>query len=71
MTMNRICNWIRSWWLDEEGVTSIEYVLLASLIALVIIVSVNAVGFQVCQRYKNIAESVAAALGSSASITCS
>lgn len=68
--MNRICKLVHSWWRDEEGATSIEYVLLASLIALVIVVSVNAVGFQVCQRYKTIAEAVAAALGSTANITC-
>jgi pilus assembly protein Flp/PilA len=66
MTMNRICKLVQSWWLDEEGVTSIEYVLLASLIALVIIASVDALGFQVCERYKSVAE----ALGSTATITC-
>lgn len=68
--MSRIFKLVQCWLLDEEGVTSIEYVLLASLIALVIIVSVNAVGFQLCQKYKFIAESVAAALGSTATITC-
>ncbi len=68
--MSRIFKLVQGWLLDEEGVTSIEYVLLASLIALVIIVSVNAVGSQLCQKYKFIAESVAAALGSAATITC-
>ncbi len=68
--MNCVFNLVKSWWLDEEGVTSIEYVLLASLIALVIIVSVHAVGFQVCQRYKSVAEAMASAIGSTASVTC-
>lgn len=68
--MGRIFNLVQSWWVDEEGVTSIEYVLLGSLIALVIIVSVHAVGFQVCQRYKSIAEAMASAIGSTASVTC-
>jgi len=71
MAMNHICKLVQSWWLDEEGATSIEYVLLASLIALVIIVSVDAVGFQVCQRYKTIAEAVSGASGSTVTITCS
>lgn len=69
--MNFLCKLIHNWWREEDGVTSIEYVLLGSLIAVVIIVSVNAVGFQLCQNYKNIAEAVAAAMGSTASITCS
>jgi Flp pilus assembly pilin Flp len=69
--MNRLCTLIQRWWRGEEGTTSIEYVLLGSLIAVVIIVSVNAVGFQVCQRYKTIAEAVSAAMGSSVTITCS
>lgn len=65
--MNLLCELIQKWWQEEEGVTSIEYVLLASLIALVIIGSVNAVGDQVCERFKSVAE----ALGSTATITCS
>lgn len=65
--MNRLCKMVQSWWLDEEGVTSIEYVLLASLIALVIIVSVNALGNEVCERFKSVAE----AFGSTATMTCS
>lgn len=60
-----------NWWQDEEGVTSIEYVLIGSLIALVIIVSVDTVGFRVCQSYKGIAEAVANAMGSTSSVTCS
>ena len=69
--MSSIFKLIEIWWRDEKGATSIEYVLLGSLIAIVIIVTVNSVGFQLCQKYKNIAEAVAAALGSTASISCS
>lgn len=69
--MNCLYSLVRNWWRDEEGVTSIEYVLLGSLIAIVIVVSVDAVGFQVCQRYKGIAEAVSNAMGSSTTITCS
>jgi pilus assembly protein Flp/PilA len=69
--MRRIFKLVQDWLPDEEAVTSIEYVLLASLIALVIVVSVNSVGFQLCQKYKYIAESVASALGSTANISCS
>ena len=65
--MNLLREWIQNWWREEDGVTSIEYVLLGSLIALVIIVSVGNVGFQVCERYKSVAE----ALGSTGTITCS
>lgn len=61
---------VKNWWLDETGVTSIEYVLMGSLIALVIIVSVSAVGFQLCQSYKGIAEEVAKAIGSTATVAC-
>jgi pilus assembly protein Flp/PilA len=71
MMMNRIFRFVQSWWMDEEGVTSIEYALLGSLIALVIVVSVNAVGLQVCQRYKTVAEAVSGAMGTSVTITCS
>ena len=69
--MNRLCTLIKRWCLDEKGATSIEYVLLGSLIAVVIIVSVNAVGLQVCQRYKTVAEAVSGAMGTSVTITCS
>lgn len=65
--MNRFSQLVQSCWQDEEGVTSIEYVLLASLIAVVIMVSVNALGSQVCERFKSVAE----AFGSTAAMACS
>jgi Flp pilus assembly pilin Flp len=69
--MNRIFRFVKCWWPNEEGVTSIEYALVASLIAMVIVVSVDSVGFQVCQRYKTVAEAVSEAMGSSVTVTCS
>ena len=44
---------------DEEGVTAIEYALIASLIAVVIIVAVRTTGVRVCETFR----SVATALG--------
>ncbi len=46
---------------DEEGVTAIEYALIASLIAVVIIGAVTTTGTQVCETFR----SVATALGGS------
>jgi len=67
MMMNRLCEMVKSWWQDDRGVTSIEYVMLASLIAMVIIASVDVLGDRVCGRFKSVAE----ALGTAAIITCS
>lgn len=50
---------------DEEGVTAIEYALIASLIAVVIIVAVRTTGNRVCEAFS----SVAVALGGAAT-TC-
>lgn len=47
---------------DEEGVTAIEYALIASLIAVVIILAVTATGARVCATFN----SVAVALGGTA-----
>lgn len=40
---------------DEEGVTAIEYALIASLIAVVIITAVAATGNKVCDVFASIA----------------
>jgi pilus assembly protein Flp/PilA len=69
--VNHLFRLVQGCWLKEEGATSIEYALVAALIAVVIVVSVNAVGFQVCQRYKTVAEAVSGAMGSSVTVTCS
>lgn len=44
---------------DEEGVTAIEYALIASLIAVVMILAVTTTGDRVCETFR----SVATALG--------
>ncbi|ODT67275.1 MAG: pilus assembly protein PilA [Nitrosomonadales bacterium SCN 54-20] len=44
--MNRIAQGVKQFLNDEEGVTAIEYGLIAALIAVVIIGSVEAVGTQ-------------------------
>ncbi|OIR17590.1 Flp/Fap pilin component [mine drainage metagenome] len=41
---------------DEEGVTAIEYGLIAALIAVVIIAAVSATGKGVCATFKTVAE---------------
>ncbi len=50
---------------DEEGVTAIEYALIASLIAVVIIAAVTATGRSVCTTFNT----VVSALGG-ATVTC-
>lgn len=50
---------------DEEGVTAIEYALIASLIAVVIIAAVTATGKGVCITFRD----VASAIGGG-SVTC-
>jgi pilus assembly protein Flp/PilA len=48
---------------SEQGVTSIEYALLAALIAVVIITAVANVGSEVGGFYTYVSDQVAAALG--------
>lgn len=50
---------------DEEGVTAIEYALIASLIAVVIILAVTRTGNRVCETFN----SVVTALNGTA-VTC-
>ena len=56
--MNFITKFIR----EEDGVTAIEYGLIAALIAVVIIISVTAVGTQLVAVFTAIAAALAAAL---------
>jgi pilus assembly protein Flp/PilA len=42
--MSTMLKAVRGFWKDEEGVTAIEYGLIAALIAVVIILAVTAVG---------------------------
>lgn len=59
--MKAIMNFLR----EEEGVTAIEYGLIAALIAIVIIAAVTVVGTQLCVKFN----AVATALGG-ATTTC-
>lgn len=46
---------------DEEGVTAIEYSLIAALIAVVIITAVTTVGSRVCETFRSVADALGAA----------
>lgn len=65
MVMNHLYLSVWAFLQDEQGVTSIEYGMIASLIAVVILGAVSALGTQVCERFS----SVASALGGAA-VTC-
>jgi pilus assembly protein Flp/PilA len=51
----KLVQFIQSFVRDEEGVTAIEYGLIAALIAVVIIVSVTAVGNALSTKFNEIA----------------
>jgi pilus assembly protein Flp/PilA len=53
--MKKLYSGIQRFIRDEEGVTAIEYALIASLIAVVIIVAVRAVGVDVASTFNQIA----------------
>ena len=56
--MNALVNFIK----DEEGVTAIEYGLIAALIAVVIIVSVTLVGDRLVEVFNRVASEIQKAL---------
>ena len=58
--MDKLARFIR----EEEGVTAIEYGLIAALIALVIIVAVALVGTNLSTVFQTVADSVPAGGGS-------
>jgi pilus assembly protein Flp/PilA len=58
----QIAQFIQKFAHDEEGVTAIEYGLIAALIAVTIILSVTAVGTQLKAVFTSIAGSLSAAL---------
>jgi len=58
--MRRLYSSVQCFLQDEDGVTSIEYVMIASLIAVVILAAVGALGTQVCERFRSIAEALGA-----------
>lgn len=51
----QVVNFIKQFARDEEGVTAIEYGLIAALIAVVIIVAVTAVGTGVAATFATVA----------------
>lgn len=50
-------------WLDEQGASSVEYALLASLIAVLCVVATSAVGTSTLGLYTVVCTGVAAATG--------
>jgi pilus assembly protein Flp/PilA len=51
------------WWRDEDGVSSIEYALLASLIAVICVAMITAVGTNTLNLYMVVCNGVATATG--------
>lgn len=47
---------LRALWEDEEGPTAVEYAILASLIAVVIVATVGALGFAVQGLFTRLAD---------------
>lgn len=56
--MKKLYSGIQRFIRDEEGVTAIEYALIASLIAVVIILAVTAVGQDVKNTFQYIANTI-------------
>ncbi|GHD71673.1 Flp family type IVb pilin [Vogesella fluminis] len=60
--MDKVAVFAKNFLQEEDGVTAIEYGLIAALIAVVIIASVTAVGQNLVRVFQNIASSLSAAL---------
>ncbi len=60
-TLNKLSRAAIAFARDESGVTSIEYALIGSLIAVVIVLSVTNVGTAVSELYQLVADVVATA----------
>jgi pilus assembly protein Flp/PilA len=58
----KLVQFVRQFVRDEEGVTAIEYGLIAALIAVTIIISVNAVGDNLVIVFQAVADNLAGAL---------
>ena len=54
---------IKKFWQEEEGVTAIEYGLIAALIAVVIIISVTAVGDNLVLVFEAVSDALGTAIG--------
>ncbi|EHP40643.1 Flp/Fap pilin component [Cupriavidus basilensis OR16] len=61
--MNALINNIKRFANDEDGVTAIEYGLIAALIAVVIITAVTLVGTQLATTFNKIGNSLSSANG--------
>ena len=61
--MEKIVQYVKQFLNDEEGVTAIEYGLIAALIAVVIIASVTLVGTQLRAVFTAISAALTTALG--------
>lgn len=57
-------NWLKSFIGDDEGVTAIEYGLIAALIAVVIIAAIGLVGTELNSTFTTIKDALANANGS-------
>lgn len=55
--------WMNAWWRDEQGVTAIEYGLLAALIVVTCIGAFGATGTSLTEIYEFWTQTVIAALG--------
>lgn len=64
--MRHLCSIVQDFLRDESGVTSIEYGMIGSLIAVVILAAVAAIGSNLCERFR----SVALALGATDVAAC-
>lgn len=60
--MDKVAVFAKNFLQEEDGVTAIEYGLIAALIAVVIIASVTAVGQNLVRVFQNIASALASAL---------
>jgi pilus assembly protein Flp/PilA len=59
----QVCEWMREWWRNEQGVTAIEYGLLAALIVVTCIGAFSATGTSLTEIYDFWTQTVIAALG--------
>lgn len=64
--MNKVITAIKNFIQDEEGVTAIEYSLIAALIAVVIIGAVTLVGEQVDLTFQTVGDTLSTANGGGA-----
>lgn len=61
LSLSKFVNAVKTFGQDEEGVTAIEYGLIAALIAVVIITSVTLVGSKLAALFTAVATNLAAA----------